>query len=75
MAPRASALSLSPNLVTFPPPERGFMIRYGRWGGGASYSGIFSGTGSPRSAARPAAMATPNSPNATSTTQSSPRLV
>jgi hypothetical protein len=26
-APRASALSLRPNRATFPPPERGFMIR------------------------------------------------
>ena len=62
-------------MVTFPPPERGFMIRYGRLGGGASCSRIFSGAGSPRSAARPAATARTSSPNATSTTHSSPRLV
>ena len=75
VAPRASALSLSPNRATFPPPERGFMIRNGLLGGAASCSGIFSGPGSPPSAARPAATATPSSPIATSTTHSSPRLV
>ena len=75
VAPRASALSLSPNRVTFPPPERGFMIRYGRLGGGASCSRIRSGAGSRPSAARPTATATASSPIATSTTHSSPLLV
>jgi hypothetical protein len=73
VAPRASALSLSPNLVTFPPPERGFMIRYGRRGGGTSCSRIRSGMASRRNAARPAATATASSPTATSTTHNSPR--
>ena len=68
-------MSLRWNLTTFPPPERGFMIRYGRRGGGTSYSGGFSGMASRRRAARPAATASANNPNATSTTQVSRALV
>ena len=51
------------------------MIRYGRWGGGASCSRIRSGTTSRASAARPEPTATTSSPNATSTTHNNPRLV
>ena len=64
---------MSPNRVTFPPPERGFMIRYGRRGGATSCSVGRSGIASPASAARPAATATTTSPTATSTTHNSPR--
>jgi hypothetical protein len=55
--PEASALSLRPNLATFPPPERGFMIRNGRRGGATSYSRSRSGMASRRNAARPATTA------------------
>ena len=74
-APRASALSLSPNRPTFPPPDRGFMIRYGLLGGGASCSRIRSGATSPANAARPTTTAKISSPTATTTTHNSPRLV
>ena len=39
-APSCSALSFSPNLVTFPPPDLGFMIRNGRRGRAAGRAGM-----------------------------------
>src|SRR5262249_12868499 len=39
-APSFSAFSFSPNLATFPPPDRGFMIRNARVGGETSRTGI-----------------------------------
>ncbi len=70
-APSARARSTSPNRSTFPPPDRGFMIRNGRRGGGVSYSrGPSPGAAS---AARPIASAATATSGVTTAIQRSPR--
>jgi transposase len=73
-APSASARSFRPNLPTFPPPDRGFMIKNACWGGGTSRLGIPASPAPAASARRPAPAASTISATATRATHNRPLL-
>ena len=73
-APSSSAFRFRSNFSTFPPPDFGFMIRYGcRAGGSAGCSGIRQSAGSPASAPRAVTPASSHTAADTIATHSTPR--